>query len=86
MNQFDFFFTIKAHLTLDALKLVIDNKWQLCELTQFFSMFLIGIICLCYDSDRLLLHGLMDKFDTLPLQYMHIGHLHEVVRWQKINY
>ena len=30
-------------------------------------------------ADQLLLQVLMDHFDSLPLQYRHIGHLHEEV-------
>ena len=37
-------------------------------------------------ADQLLLQLLMEQFDTLPIQYRHIEHMHEGVWLKKINF
>ena len=53
------------------------------NLDKFFCMFVYrgyaSAMIVHTWADQLLLQLLMDKFDTLLLQYRHIGHLHEEV-------
>ena len=49
-----------------------------------------AFICICIDGAlmgrSLLPQLLMEQFDTLPIQYRHIKHMHEGVWWKKYNF
>ena len=61
------------------------TKLQLWELRQFFlNKAIVYALMAPSWTDQLLPHLLMEQFDTLPIQYRHIEHMHEGV-WFRIN-
>ena len=59
---------------------IILTKWQLWELRQLFPyMAFVYAWIVPLWADQLLLHLLMEQFDTLRIQCRHIEHMHEGV-------
>ena len=65
----------------------ILTKLQLWELRQFFlNLAIVYALMVPSWADQLLPQLLMEQFDTLPIKYRHIEHMHEGVWFRKNNF
>ena len=63
------------------------TKWQLWELRQFFPYMASVYACIVPSwANQLLPQLSMEQFNTLPLQYRYIEHMHEGVWFRKNNF